>query len=110
VQTYREGLAVPLPLPPKTACAYAEKRHAGMGVGPAAAFAGKAWRSGSGPNTYGEFSDTDHQRAWGEVDLAAVLGERPDPGDPVWPDEPHRFGQLARRVWTPMLEAETVHE
>ena len=30
------------------------------------------------------------------------------PADPSedYGDEPHRFGQLARTVWTPMLEAE----
>jgi exodeoxyribonuclease V gamma subunit len=108
VEVYRAGLNIPLPLPPKAASAYAAKRRAGVTVKNAESFAANAWRSGSGPNQMGEFTDTHHQRVWGDVNLTALLEIPPDPSDADWPNEPHRFGQLARAVWTPLLDAETV--
>ncbi len=108
VDVYRAGLTAPLPLPPKTSCTYAEKRRAGLSVENAVSFAGKAWRSGSGQNEQGDFDDADHHRIWGDVWLDDLLEQGPEVADTVWPDEPHRFGRLARRVWTPLLEAEMV--
>jgi exodeoxyribonuclease V gamma subunit len=109
VEVYRAGLCTPLPMPPKTSCAYAEKRAAGCSVDNALSFAGKAWRSGSGPNEQGEYDDVHHRLVWGDAHLPVLLAEGPDPADTAWPDEPHRLGQLARRVWTPLLDLEEVH-
>jgi exodeoxyribonuclease V gamma subunit len=81
-----------------------------LSVKASVAFAGRAWRSGSGQNTYGEFADADHQRVWGDAQIAVLLEETVDHDDSDWADEPHRFGRLARRVWNPLLEAEAVFE
>ena len=109
VAMYREGMCRPLPLPPKSAWAYADKRRTGAPVRVALANAGRQWRSGSGQNERGEFTDADFQQVWGEVSLSGLLLERPDPADTDWPEETSRFGQLARRVWDPLLAAEEVH-
>ncbi len=106
VQVYRAGLTAPLPLAPKTSCAYAEKRGSGLSPENASSFAGRAWRTGSGPNEHGEFSDAEHRRVWGEVWLPGILDRGPDILADIWPDEPHVFGRLARQVWAPLLEAE----
>jgi exodeoxyribonuclease V gamma subunit len=107
VQTFRAGLCSPLPIPPATAGAYAEKRAAGLSEATAVAFAGRSWRSSSGRTVMGDSTDADHLRVWGDASLADLTGIPADPSDRRWPDEPHLFGQLARRVWTPLLEAET---
>src|SRR6185436_8825819 len=106
VEVYRAGMGIPLPLPPKAAAVYAAKRRAGATVAVAATHAGREWRQGSDPREMGEFDDADHQRVWGDVHLDALLAVPPDPSDTRWPDEPHRFGQLARTLWTPLLDAE----
>jgi len=106
VAVYRIGLTTPLPIPPKTASVSAEKRLGGVSFVNALAFAGKAWRQ-TGQTLQGECTDADHQRVWGDVPIEALLSDA-DPTDTAWPDEPHRFGQLSRRVWTPLLDAETV--
>ena len=109
VAMYRAGLCTPLPLPPKTSCAYAEKRAAGCSAETATSFAGRSWRSGTGQNEQGEYDDLYHQLVWGDADFSALLAEGPDPAEPSYSDEPHRFGQLARRLWTPMLDLEVMH-
>jgi exodeoxyribonuclease V gamma subunit len=110
VELYAAGMCRPLPLPAKASCAYAEKRREDAPVSVAVAHAGKQWRTGSGTDEQGEFTDADHRQVWGDVALSALLAEPADPTDPAWPQEPHRFGQLARRLWTPLLDAETVHQ
>jgi exodeoxyribonuclease V gamma subunit len=104
---YREGLAMPLPVPPKTACAYASRRAGDVPAGTSLLLAAQEWRRHGRRSVMGEGTDAEHQRIWGEVPLETLVGD-PDPSDPAWPDEPHRFGQLARRVWTPLLAAERV--
>jgi exodeoxyribonuclease V gamma subunit len=108
VEVYRAGMAIPLPLPPAAAAAYAEKRRDGRSVSLAETWAGKQWRRSGAHGEYGEFDDADHQRVWGDVHLAMLLEVPAEPTDTRWPEEPHRFGQLARCVWTPLLDAETV--
>jgi hypothetical protein len=55
----------------------------------------------------GDSTDADHLRVWGDASLEDLTGIPADPADRRWADEPHLFGQLARRVWTPLLDAET---
>nr|MBA2560724.1 exodeoxyribonuclease V subunit gamma [Propionibacteriales bacterium] len=107
VEVYRAGMGIPLPLPPKAAAVYAAKRRDGVSVTVAETQAGKEWRTGSPMREIGEFDDADHQRVWEDVSLGTLLAVPADPSDTRWPDEPHRFGQLARAVWTPLLDAET---
>jgi exodeoxyribonuclease V gamma subunit len=108
VDLYRRGVCEPLPMPPRTACAYAEAR---MRSGPvvAAKKAAPQWRRKLGDGReIGEFDDADHRRVWGDSKFADLAAARPDP-NARWADEPHRFGQLARTVWDPLLNAETEH-
>ncbi|MGH3318418.1 MAG: exodeoxyribonuclease V subunit gamma, partial [Nocardioidaceae bacterium] len=110
VQVYRTGLTFPLPLSPKTSCAYAEKRGGDKSVHTAVKYAGDSWRKkGFGPKDQGEFDDVHHQLVWGDVHLDALLRHLPD-ADGTYPEEPHLFGQLARRVWAPLLAAEETRE
>jgi exodeoxyribonuclease V gamma subunit len=102
------GLAAPLPLAAKTSAAYAEKRHAGMSPANAVERARVEWLGG----TYdGENADEAHRVVWGErAPLSALLAE-PAPADEradEWPDDGSRFAALARRLWEPLLAAETL--
>jgi exodeoxyribonuclease V gamma subunit len=107
VATYLSGLTSPLPLPPRTACVYAEKRRAGATVENAVRLAGKEWSTSTGQSSFGEGHDAERLRIWGDISLEELVESEPaDPTDTDWPDEPHRFGRLARRVWTPLLDAE----
>ena len=107
VAVYRLGLTRPLPVPPRTACAYADKRRGGVNPDNAAQFAGKQWVTQSNTRTWGEHDDGDHRRC-GLRSLDDLLSEGPVPGLP-YDDEPHLFGQLARAIWTPLLEVEDIN-
>jgi exodeoxyribonuclease V gamma subunit len=98
---YDEGLCAPLPLITKASHAYADCRTRGGDIEDAGAKAGAEWtRFGGGA----ESDDTAHTLVWG---VAAPLpgGQPPTAGAAV---EPTRFGDLAMRLWTPLLDAETV--
>jgi exodeoxyribonuclease V gamma subunit len=96
VALYREGLREPLPLPTATGCAYATTRRGGADPAAAADEALRKWASGAGA----ERADDAHVRVWGAG--ADVLTAGPDaPGG-----EPTRFGELAMRLWAPLLHAE----
>jgi len=103
---YRLGLTYPLAAPPKTAAAYAEKRRNGCNPDISAKLAGKEWATKGQSGAYGEFDDGDHRRVR-LVTLDDLRNERSHP-DADYADEPHRFGQLARTIWTPLLEAEEI--
>ncbi|UYM04677.1 exodeoxyribonuclease V subunit gamma [Solicola gregarius] len=107
ISLYAQGLREPLPIPPKTACAYAERRRRGVRPEPSAIFAAQEWRKSANNAEFGEFDDDSHRRVWGDVAIDALLAQPPVDGTY---DEPHRFGQLARRVWDPLLAAEEVSE
>jgi exodeoxyribonuclease V gamma subunit len=109
VGIYRTGLTFPLPLPPETSCRYAEKRAGGKSVHTAVRYAGYAWRSKGGLDEFGEFSDAQNRLVWGDAQIHDLLGRAPDP-DGTYPEEPHLFGQLARQVWSPLLDAEVKRE
>ena len=111
VDVYDRGMCEPLPLPVKTACAYAEaavRLHHGDQVDPLRE-AAKAWVTDrfSGAGAPGEDADPAHVRVFGEHAPVEVLLGDPGP-DESWSPEPHRLGRLAGRVWGPLLESERV--
>lgn len=111
VDVYDRGMREPLPLPVKTAGAYAEaaaRRHRGDNVDPVRE-AAKAWRSDrfSAGGARGEDADPAHVRVFGEHAPVEVLLGPPRP-DEAWGSEPNRLGRLAWRVWGPLLEREQV--
>ena len=111
VDVYDRGMREPLPLPVKTACAYAEaaaRLHRGDTVDPVRE-AAKVWQSDrfAGAVVPGEDSDPAHVRVFGEQAPVEVLLGTPRP-DETWGSEPHRLGRLAWRVWRPLLEREQV--
>lgn len=109
VRLHRAGLCAPLPLVPKTSCAYAEQRAKGSPSRAAQAKASSEWRKQlSDGREFGDFDDPEHLRVWGRGPLEDLLREPVVAGEP-YDDEPHRFGQLARQVFGPLLEHEVIH-
>jgi exodeoxyribonuclease V gamma subunit len=96
------GLRRPLPLPIATGCAYASARHGGDEPAEALAKAAAEW-SKSYENT-----DRDHALVWGESPAFSVLTESAWPDEQWSAGEPDRLGQLACRLWFPLLDHETV--
>jgi exodeoxyribonuclease V gamma subunit len=102
VELYDKGLREPLPMPVKSAAEYAAHRVRGAEIDDAEYRARMKWATGSFP---GEDDDAAHSQVWGrlapfETLLAAT------PPDETWGGEPHRFGELAVRLWSPLLEHE----
>jgi exodeoxyribonuclease V gamma subunit len=109
VRLHRAGLCEPLPLAPKTSCAYAELRQKGSPAKAAEARAAGEWHKQLGDGReFGDFDDAEHLRVWGKVRFGVLLGAPPVPGE-ANDDEPHRFGQLARQVFSPLLAHEAMH-
>jgi exodeoxyribonuclease V gamma subunit len=109
VALYRSGLAHPLPLPLKTASAYAARRERGDTVDDSRLAAEREWLGGTFD---GEQSDAEHELVHGLLPPLTVLtAQRPWPQEsgPGWADdEDDRFGRLARRLWSRLLAAESV--
>jgi exodeoxyribonuclease V gamma subunit len=107
VALYRAGLRSPLPLPVKTAAAYAERRNH-SDTPTAREGAEREWVSGMFP---GEQEDAEHVLLHGErAPLTVLTTQRPGDGEggPGWHrDETDRFGLLARRLWGRLLDHET---
>jgi len=109
VRLHRAGLCAPLPLAPKTSCTYAEQRRKGSPPRAAQAKAAFDWRKQLGDGReFGDFDDPEHLRVWGRARLDELAREPSRAGE-AYDDEPHRFGQLARQVFEPLLEHETVY-
>ncbi|MDX6230374.1 MAG: exodeoxyribonuclease gamma subunit, partial [Frankiales bacterium] len=100
VSLYRNGLQSPLPLPIKTAAEYAGRRDRGDDPADALLAADRQWVDGD--KIPGEQSDAAHLLIHGAKPEITVLTAAPGDGS-----EPHLFGQLARRLWQPLLDAET---
>ncbi len=102
---HRAGLGAPLPLLPNCGYEYATRRARGdseRAALRAARVAGWAARFGA------ERDLPEVVTLWGadaEFDLLVAQPARSDDG---YPDEPSRFGALARRVWDPILRARGV--
>ena len=106
VDIYDRGRREPLPLPVKTACAYAEasaSKRQGANVDPVWK-ANKAWETDrfSPFGIPGEDADVSHVRAFGEAVPIERLMSEPR-ADERWNDERHRLGQYAWRLWEPLL-------
>jgi exodeoxyribonuclease V gamma subunit len=93
-----EGLREPLPIATGASFAYAERRRAGDSEDEALAAAAKEWGSRFGEGT--------------DASLAYVLGADPSfdrlAAAPGTGSDSTRFGELALRLWTPLLDAEVV--
>jgi exodeoxyribonuclease V gamma subunit len=95
VALHREGLREPLPLPTPCAAAYASARIRGAAPRDAAASAERDWSPF-------ECEDEAHLTVLGaKAPFEAILAA---PGT----HEPTRFGDLAMRLWTPLIDAETL--
>ena len=106
VDLYDRGMREPLPLPVKTACAYAEtaqQSQRGGTLNPVEA-ARKQWETDrfSPYGIKGEDADPAHVQVYGEGAPVTCLLTSPRP-DEQWNAEPHRLGQLAVRLWEPLL-------
>lgn len=96
---YDRGRAEPLPLPVKTAFAWAQARFGGDDPRRTAEY---QWRGGRYP---GEDVDDAYARVWGaRAGLDVLLGP-PRPGEEM-AGESTRLGALAARLWQPVLLAE----
>ncbi len=98
------GLREPLPLAPAASEVYAERRYRGDDVTKALAAARDKWQADRFAN---ENAEREHQLVFGGKAPFDVLTAAPDDG---WPNETTRFGVLARRVWTPLLQAENAKQ
>ncbi len=104
VALYRKGLQAPLPLPVKSSADYASTRNRGSDPADALIVADKQWVDGD--RFPGEQSDAAYGLVLGQrAPIEALIEAAAWPGEP-FSDEPHRFGQLARQLWQPLLDAE----
>ena len=99
-------ITAPLPTPLKTTLAYAEesaKARMGVVADPDAKAAG-AWVTDrfNDLGIKGEDADPWHCRAFGELAAYDCL-TGPPRDDERFNDEPHRLGQFAWRLWSPLL-------
>ena len=92
-----------LTLPVKAGAEYAHARGRGRSVQVARAMAVKEWDGSE--RVPGERANPEHVLLHGEdAPLSVLTDQAPLPGVT---DEPDRFGQLARRLWQPLLDQET---
>jgi exodeoxyribonuclease V gamma subunit len=96
------GLREPLPMAVRTSAAYAQARVR-MSAANARARAAKEWESDRFAPEAGE---REHRLLFGGVrSFADLAAAPPGPGE-EFADETSRFGVLARRLWTPLLDAQ----
>jgi exodeoxyribonuclease V gamma subunit len=100
VELRAQGLCAPLPMAVRAAATYARARFGDMSPANARAKAERDWD----PGRYdGEQADPAHRLVWGDgAGFDVLLAEAGSGG------EPHRFGELARLLWDPLLAAETL--
>ncbi len=107
IQLYRRGTTEPLPLPVKTGLAYAEARSRHTNEPNALAKARRMWQSDKFP---GEDADPAFVQVWGRaVPFEDFARAQPLPGE-RWSADGTRFGQLAVRLWGPLLAVERLAE
>jgi exodeoxyribonuclease V gamma subunit len=97
------GLREPLPLALETSAIYAARRHRNVSVANALANAEQKWEA---DRFRPERDEAEHVLVFGaHAPLARLTASSPNDGE-EFPDEPTRFGALARRVWAPLLTVE----
>jgi exodeoxyribonuclease V gamma subunit len=96
------GLRAPLPVPLKASLGYARARRARADVPDALRKAGYDWRDSAFP---GEQSEPAVLKIWGRLEEPPELRDPPFVGE-EFSGETGRFGALAMRVWSPLIEAE----
>lgn len=99
---FAAGMRAPLPLMPATALRYAERRPEQSTTQATSRARYGAWQQ----YVIAERDKPEIVMLWGpQAPLEALLAERPRRDEPWYPDEPSRFGVLARRLWEPILKA-----
>jgi exodeoxyribonuclease V gamma subunit len=102
------GLRYPLPMATESSFVYAEHR---LSTPPADGYqaAAETWCAPGGSwDRSDENADPALVCVYGPEAPFAVLWDQPAPPGHQWFDEPNWFGQLAVRVWGPLLEQESV--
>lgn len=97
------GLREPLPLVLETSEAYATRRSRGATIDDAIPAACTRWEA---DRFRPERDEPEHVLVFGANAPFARLTAAPTLCDECFPDEPTRFGALARLVWEPLLTAE----
>ncbi|SOD73496.1 DNA helicase/exodeoxyribonuclease V gamma subunit [Jatrophihabitans sp. GAS493] len=97
------GLREPLPLALETSAIYAARRHRNVSAANALANAEQKWEA---DRFRPERDDPEHVLVFGAgAPLTRLTAAAPNAGE-GYPDEPTRFGALARLVWEPLLIVE----
>ncbi|MEV6280076.1 exodeoxyribonuclease V subunit gamma [Nocardia sp. NPDC051832] len=100
------GLCEPLPITPTATATYAERRLRGSSAEEAFTSAERDFNGGpNGPGAFGDHTDRHLRYIWGPAPRLDDLMSAPAPAGEA--AETTRFGALARRLWTPLLAAET---
>ncbi|WP_174185465.1 exodeoxyribonuclease V subunit gamma [Nocardia barduliensis] len=100
------GLTEPLPVAPTASAVYAERRIRGASADDAIAAAEREFNGGpNGPGAFGDHTDRHLRYVWGPAPRLEDLMAAPAPAGE--PGESTRFGALARRMWAPLLAAES---
>ncbi|MEV0030062.1 exodeoxyribonuclease V subunit gamma [Nocardia sp. NPDC050793] len=100
------GLCEPLPIAPAATAAYAERRFRGATADEAFAAAEREFNGGpNGPGAFGDHTDRHLRYVWGSAPRLEHLMDVPAPAGE--PGETTRFGAMARRLWAPLLGAES---
>ncbi|MBF6463666.1 exodeoxyribonuclease V subunit gamma [Nocardia beijingensis] len=100
------GLTEPLPVAPAASAVYAERRFRGAGTDDAIAAAEREFNGGpNGPGPFGDHTDRHLRYVWGPAPRLEHLVAAPAAAGE--PGERSRFGALARRMWFPLLAAES---
>lgn len=100
------GLTEPLPVAPTATATYAERRFRGANAEEAWTAAEREFNGGpNGPAAFGDHTDRHLRYVWGPAPRLEHLTEAPAPAGE--PGETTRFGALARRLWAPLLAAES---
>jgi len=104
VDVYNRGMRAPLPLGVQSSCAFAESFVERGDEKLAMTDAGRKWETTTGWYTsVGEQDDPAFRRVFGERARLVDIQGTPGP-DELWVDDVRsRFGQLALRVWRPLL-------
>jgi exodeoxyribonuclease V gamma subunit len=104
VDVYDRGLREPLPVPCRTAHAWADAARARRD--PRRAAAG-TWETQDTSPVPGEREDAAHVRVFGRDAPFTCLLDEPRP-DERWSGERTRLGVYALRIWQPLFEVEQV--